>query len=137
MHPVAMRRRVASARVGGLSTLGLGGRPHLVPVCFALAGDEIVTMLDGKPKSTTALRRFDNVRANPEVSLLASHYEEDWSLLWWVRVDGDATVIDGPDAVQPFLEPLLEKYPQYRSRPPTGPAIVIRPTRWVGWSAAD
>lgn len=132
-----MRRRVASARVGELATITPDGRPHVVVVCFVLEPDRITTVVDQKPKTTTALRRLDNVRANPAVSLLVHHYEEDWSQLWWVRVDGEAEVVEAHDAVADLLPPLVEKYPQYRSRKPAGPAIVIRPARWVGWMAAE
>lgn len=131
-----MRRRVTAARVGQLATTTAGGRPHVVPVCFALDRDRIVSFVDRKPKTTPALRRLDNVRANPEVSLLAHHYEEDWQQLWWVRVDGTAVVVDDALAIGELLPRLVEKYPQYRSHPPPGPAIVLKPTRWVGWMAS-
>jgi PPOX class probable F420-dependent enzyme len=137
MEQAAMRRRVASARVGELATTRADGRPHVVVVCFALEPDRITTVVDQKPKTTTALRRLENIRANPAVSLLVHHYEEDWSQLWWVRVDGRAEVVDARDEVAALLPPLVEKYPQYRSRTPVGPAIVIRPSRWIGWMAAE
>ena len=45
-------------------------------------------MLDRKPKSTavTRLRRVRNILANPQVSLVVDHYEEDWHRLWYVLV---------------------------------------------------
>ena len=135
MDPAARRARLAAARVATLATLDGHGRPHLVPVCFAcLDDDRIVSVVDDKPKRTPALRRLDHVRAHPEVSLLAHHYEEDWSALWWVRVDGTARVLDAADAV--MLRALAAKYDPYVARPPAGPAIVITPTQWRSWSAA-
>ena len=101
---------------------------------FALVGETVWTAVDGKPKSTTALRRLDNVRAQPAVSLLVDHYADDWATLWWVRVDGVATVqdVDGsPDG----LEALSAKYPQYQESPPPGPVLRVDVTRWVSWSA--
>ena len=89
-----LRRRVASSPVARLATLRADGTPHIVPVCFALEGDRIVSVVDHKPKSTTSLRRLDNVRAHPAVSLLVDHYDDDWTRLWWVRVDGTAIVRD-------------------------------------------
>jgi PPOX class probable F420-dependent enzyme len=127
------RERVASARVGRLATVRPDGRPHLVPVCFALVGAEIVTVVDAKPKSTTALRRLDNVRAHPEAALLVDHYDDDWSTLWWVRVDGIARVED--DAA-PYVDALAAKYGQYAATPPTGPAILVTDLRFTGWSFA-
>jgi PPOX class probable F420-dependent enzyme len=68
--------------VARLATADTGGRPHVVPIVFAVEGDLVWTAVDHKPKRTRALRRLENVRANPRVSLLADHYEEDWSALW-------------------------------------------------------
>jgi len=132
-----MRRRVNQAHVGRLATIGVDGRPHLVPVCFATTGDVLVTAVDKKPKSTTALKRLDNARANPAVSLLVDHFEEDWTRLWWVRVDGQARVLEESAELDALLEPLHAKYRgHYGLRPPRGPAIVVDLQRWVGWSAS-
>ncbi len=129
-----MRHRLADARVATLGTVDGDGRPHLVPVCFAGTGDgRLVTAVDHKPKRTTALARLAHVRANPAVTLLVQHYEEDWDALWWVRVDGTAVVIDDPTAE--LLAPLVAKYAAYATRPPAGPAIVVTVERWRGWSA--
>jgi len=134
MDPAAWRARLAAARVATLGTLDAGGRPHLVPVCFACLDDgRIVSAVDDKPKRSTALRRLDHVRARPDVCLLAHHYEEDWAQLWWVRVDGTASVLDVAEPV--MLAALATKYAAYAERPPGGPAIVVTPTRWRGWRA--
>ena len=121
--------RLAAARVGRLATVTADGRPHVVPVCFALAGGRIYTAVDAKPKTTRALARLDNVRATGRASLLVDHYEEDWSRLWWVRVDGPAEVIESEAAV----DALAAKYAQYRSARPAGPVIAITPERWRSW----
>src|ERR671935_2729089 len=93
-----MRNRVAAARVARLATVDARGRPHLVPFCFVLDGEELLSAVDAKPKATQRLRRLENVRANPAVSVLVDHYEEDWSRLWWVRVDGRAEVVESGGA---------------------------------------
>jgi PPOX class probable F420-dependent enzyme len=122
-------QRLAQARVGRLATVTADGRPHVVPVCFALAGGRIYTAVDAKPKSTRALRRLENVRATGRASLLVDHYEEDWSRLWWVRVDGPAEVLESEVA----LDALAAKYAQYRGERPGGPVIAIAPERWRSW----
>jgi PPOX class probable F420-dependent enzyme len=121
--------RLGLARVGRLATVTAAGRPHVVPVCFALSGGRIFTAVDAKPKVTTELARLENVRATGRASLLVDHYEEDWSELWWVRVDGIAEVIRSESAI----DALAEKYEQYRTARPTGPVIAIEPERWRSW----
>jgi PPOX class probable F420-dependent enzyme len=130
------RGLLASARVARLATVGADTRPHLVPITFALDGDAILTAVDHKPKRTTRLRRLANIAANPRVSVLADHYEDDWSRLWWVRVDGTARVIEPQSREHAAaVGPLAERYEQYRERPPDGPAVVITASRWTGWRA--
>src|SRR3954462_4875423 len=112
-----MRVRVAEARVARLATVTHDGRPHVVPCCFALsctaAGDVLYSAVDGKPKSTIALRRLANLRANANASVLVDHYSDDWTTLWWVRVDGLGRVIDDSAERGSALTLLARKYPAY------------------------
>jgi PPOX class probable F420-dependent enzyme len=135
MDPSEMRERVRQARVGRLGTIDAEGRPHLVPICFALDGDTLYSAVDEKPKRTRRLKRLANIRRHPRVSVIVDHYEEDWSRLWWVRMDGKASVLDeGPEVERP-LALLREKYDQYRDQPPAGPVIALSIERWKGWHA--
>src|SRR5262245_7024480 len=113
-----MRALTAAARVGRLATVTPTGRPHIVPCCFALLDDTVVSAVDAKPKSTLALRRLDNLRANPAAALLVDHYDDDWAALWWVRLDGRAHVVDNNAARATALAALRDKYPQNREQPP-------------------
>lgn len=133
MTPAEARDRFAAARVARLATVDERGRPHLVPVVFALDGDTLFTVVDEKPKRTTELKRLANVRANPRVSLLADHYEEDWSKLWWARADGTARVLppDEPEAKR-AIDLLTARYPQQRA---IGSVLAVDLQRWSGWSA--
>ena len=135
LDPDDARSRFAGARVARLATAGGDGRPHLVPVVFALSGDEVLVAVDGKPKRHRRLRRIANIEANPAVSLLVDHYADDWSALWWVRADGTARVDDTADTLERARGLLGERYPQHRADPPDGPVIVTTVTRWSGWSA--
>ena len=103
---------------------------------FAAAGDTVYSAVDAKPKRGTALRRLANVAANPRVALLVDHYEDDWTALWWVRADGTGRVLDAasPEAAA-ALARLVERYHQYRERPPSGPVLAVDVSRWSGWSA--
>ena len=130
-----MRWRFASASVARLGTVRPDGRPHLVPVCFALDGDVVVSVVDDKPKRSTRLRRFDNVRANPAVSLLVDHYNDDWTQLWWVCVDGTARVLEAGTEHARAIDLLVAKYAQYGALRPAGSVLVIAVEAWRVWSA--
>jgi PPOX class probable F420-dependent enzyme len=130
------RRRFAHARSVRLATVSAEGQPHLVPVTFAVDQDMIYTAIDAKPKSTRLLRRLSNIRANPQVCLLADHYADDWSQLWWARADGTAAVVSDPAEMAVPVGLLTARYPQYEASPPPGPVIAVRVSRWRGWSAS-
>jgi PPOX class probable F420-dependent enzyme len=137
LNEEACRDLLAGSRVAVLATLTAAGRPHLVPVTFALLGSVIVIAVDQKPKRTTDLARLRNIAADERVAVLAQHYAEDWSALWWVRADGRARVLpDLADRAEPVRR-LAAKYPQYQDAPPAGPVISIDVERWTGWSHAD
>ena len=128
-----MRRRVGEARSGVLSTVTAEGRPHAVPCCFVLEGEVLYSAVDAKPKSTLALRRLDNLAANPAACLLVDRYDDDWSQLWWIRVDGTGRVLADGDERNRALDLLAAKYPQYRAIRPPGPAIALYITAWRAW----
>jgi PPOX class probable F420-dependent enzyme len=131
-----MRARVAGARVARLATTEAGAAPHLVPICYALEGDVLYSAVDEKPKRSKRLKRLANIRAHPGATVLVDHYEEDWTRLWWVRLRGEARVLEeGPERDR-ALALLAGKYDQYRAQPPTGPVIALDVTEWRGWSAA-
>ncbi|MFE2996422.1 TIGR03668 family PPOX class F420-dependent oxidoreductase [Nocardia sp. NPDC059246] len=130
--------RFRAARVARLATADATGVPHLVPVTFAVSPADspllVVIAIDNKPKTTTDLRRLRNIAANPRVSLLADHYDDDWTRLWWTRLDGIADILgDTVDRELP-LGWLIAKYPQYQADPPAGPIIRITVDSVRGWS---
>ncbi|HEY7151334.1 MAG TPA: TIGR03668 family PPOX class F420-dependent oxidoreductase [Solirubrobacterales bacterium] len=134
MRRAEARALFEPARVARLATADAEGRPHLVPICFALDGDRIVTAVDHKPKRTTGLRRLRNIEANPRASALVDAYEDDWTRLWWARADGAARAVDpGSPEHRRAVELLGERYHQYREQPPEGPAIVLSVSHWSGW----
>ena len=135
MLDAELRRRVETAPVARLATVDAAGRPRVVPCCFALDGDVAYSAVDHKPKRTSRLARLSDIEANPAVSLVVDHYEDDWSALWWVRLDGRARVVeDGPEWER-GVALLVAKYLQYRERPPAGPVIAITVERVRAWSA--
>jgi PPOX class probable F420-dependent enzyme len=150
--PVLDPRELAflvGARRAILATIDPHGHPRLVPVCFiveAIADERLrlLTPLDDKPKSTDdkrALARVRDIERQHQVSLLVEHWDEDWSKLGWLRLQGHATVLE-PDEVSlayPEAAQLLRaKYPQYATHKlESSPMILIDIERAVSWGAID
>ena len=130
-----MRSRLEEARVGRLATADAKGRPHVVPITFAVDANALYFAVDAKPKRSTDLKRLRNIAANPAVSVLVDHYEDDWERLWWVRVDGTARVVDGARAAGRAIDLLADRYSQYRRSRPAGPVVAVSVERMTGWSA--
>jgi len=106
-----------------------------VAVTFAVVDDALVHMVDDKPKTTLQLQRLRNIESNPWASLLVDHYTEDWAGLWWIRVDGVATIETSGGRWDTARSALAAKYDQYLERPPEGAAIFLamdRVTHWEG-----
>jgi PPOX class probable F420-dependent enzyme len=136
LDPNTALARARAARVARLGTPDPTGRPHLVPVTFALSpsGRTLVTAVDQKPKSTTDLRRLRNIAAENRVSVLADDYDEDWTRLWWVRLDGTAAVATTDTERAEAIAWLTAKYPQYRDNAPRGPVIRVEIRTVTGWA---
>jgi PPOX class probable F420-dependent enzyme len=132
--PPEVLARFAGARVARLATIGADG-PRLVPVTFAWHRGTAVWAVDqAKPKRHTRLRRLDDLAADPRVAMLADHYAEDWTRLWWVELQGTAATLEG-EAAAAALDALAGRYPAYRAERPPGPVVAVVPRRWAWWSA--
>jgi PPOX class probable F420-dependent enzyme len=135
------RARFAAGRVARLATLAPRRQPQLLPVAFAMGsgpeGDAITFAVDGKARSTSGLRRLQQLAANASVSLLVDHYEDDWSALWWVRADGEARVLEGGPTFRVAQSGLTAKYAAYDLAPPPGPLVVVDVKSWEWWEASD
>ena len=132
------RVRFTHSPIARLATVTPDGIPHLVPVVFAVGddgNDVVYTAVDAKPKTTQRLRRLANIESNPQASLLVDHYADDWTQLWWVRVDGVAAIHHDGEAMRTGYRLLRAKYPQYQSVPLNGPVITVTVGRWSSWHA--
>ncbi len=126
---------LVAERVAILGTNRPGGGPRLVPFTFAPIGElMIVSAVDAKPKKARKLARLVDIERDPQVTVLAHRYDDDWARLWWVRADGHATIHGDPP---PGAGALIDRYRQYREQSPPGPWIVITLTRLTGWRARD
>ncbi|HEY0830851.1 MAG TPA: TIGR03668 family PPOX class F420-dependent oxidoreductase [Candidatus Dormibacteraeota bacterium] len=136
MEEAEARRRLARSKVAHLATVSAEGRPHVVPIVFALDGDTLYFAVDAKPKKTARLARLKNIAENPAVSVLVDHFEDDWTKLWWVRADGTARIITDNPEVQRVIDRLAKRYHQYVTERPGGPVVAIHIARLTGWTGA-
>lgn len=146
MFSAAERAALAASRVGRLATADAEGRPHVVPVCYALARWDggpvrLVTPIDEKPKTAgpAELRRIRDIRANPRVAVVIDEYDEDWDRLWWVQVRGTAVVLD-PGAVghDEAVAALRDRYDQYAAHDlESRPVIAIAPGSVRSWGEVE
>lgn len=127
-------------RVGRLATADAASRPLVVPVCFAFEGDAVYTAVDDKPKRTRDLRRLRNIAENPNVSLVVDEWDEDWSRLRWVIVEGTAAVLTAGGEFTRAVDLLRAKYAQYRAMDlprDAGAVVCMRIARVLAWRAAS
>ena len=149
------RAFIGEARTATLGTIGRGGRPRLVPICFALGPDGtavpsgppiLYSPLDEKPKSTADpndLARVRDLRARPEATLLIERWSEDWTRIGWIRLECMADVLapagsrieDALAAERGLaISALRERYPQYAThRLEERPLLRFAVERVVAW----
>jgi len=129
-------------RVGRLATADAGAVPHVVPFCYARAGDCFYFVIDDKPKrrSGRGLKRMRNIAANPRVAFVIDDYDEDWSRLAYLLVRGDAEIVDTTTEYERVLDMLRRRYPQYRAMAlelRTHPMVRIEARTFHLWRATE
>jgi PPOX class probable F420-dependent enzyme len=115
----ATREFISGHRVARFATADAEGQTAVVPVCYAIDGENIYSPVDEKPKrvAPAQLKRVRNIQANPKVSLVIDDYSEDWSKLVYVLITGRGEVIAPEEGRQEHARAvalLREKYEQYR-----------------------
>lgn len=136
--PVSVAGFIAEGRVGRLGTADSSGQPLVLPICYAFDGESLFSAIDAKPKTQSGerLKRIRNIRDNAKVSVVIDHYDEDWTQLRYVIIQGQAQILtDGPDFSR-GADLLLDKYPQYRAMGldrGTGLMIKVKPARVTQW----
>jgi coenzyme F420-0:L-glutamate ligase / coenzyme F420-1:gamma-L-glutamate ligase len=112
-----VRDFLSVSRVAHLATATPRGEPHCVPLCFWFDHRHFYFIVDEKPKRSTGreLKRIRNIVENPRVALIIDHYEDKWSNLAYVMVQGVGQIVEDPEEYTLALRNLRDKYPQYRS----------------------
>ena len=131
------RDLLAECRIARLGTIAPDGRPRLVPVCYAVVGDDIAIAIDEKPKSTTELARVRDVRRDSRVTLLVDRYDDaDWNRLAWIRLEADGQVLERGASWPEAVAALRARYPQYLQMAiEDRPVLRLKVTRAVDWQA--
>jgi PPOX class probable F420-dependent enzyme len=132
--PGEIRERLEGARAGRLATVDARGRPHLVPICFALLGRTLYSAIDEKPKRREPAR-LRYLRRRPEAALCVDVYDDDWSRLAWVQLLGRVGVLDAAES-DAAMDALAAKYAPYRERRPPGPLLRLSVERALCWRAS-
>ncbi len=130
------RRFLDVHRVARLATADRAGRPHVVPICYALGEDSVYFTVDEKPKRNPAgaLKRISNIHENPFVAIVVDRYDEDWSQLGWVMIRGRAEVLESGDEHDDAQARLRARYRQLEGmRIERLPVIAIRIERALSW----
>ena len=129
-----------SCRVARFATADPSVQPHVVPICYALSNDTAYFTLDEKPKRSTdkPLKRIRNLQQNPHVAFVVDRYDEDWTQLGWVMVQGEAALLEGGKEHTNAQRLLKARYPQLEGMQSGDlPVIAIRIKRVVSWGKLD
>ena len=127
---------LTAQRVGRLASADAQGRPHVVPVCFAIDGANLYVTIDGKPKRAAArpLKRLRNIMANPALAFVADRYDDDWRQLGWVMLRGNAEILAEGQEHDHAQALLRDRYPQYRAMQLSElPVIALRIDAATSW----
>jgi PPOX class probable F420-dependent enzyme len=137
----AEREFIEAHRVARLATADSAGAPHVVPIVYALVGEDLYFVVDEKPKKTRrGLKRLRNIASNPRVAIVIDDYDEDWNRLAYLLIEGLAEEVDAPERFPAVIVALRRRYPQYERMDLSfgrNPLVRIRHHRLHLWSAGS
>ena len=135
---------INKAKVARLATVDIKCTPYLVPVVFVFDNDNDYYFIPINEKTKRSrpenLKRVRNIKENPNVVLLIDEYNEDWTKLYFIMIQGKASIIGGKKLGQDEIQ-LLEKahkllrnkYPQYQKIGIGEYIIMIIPQKVIVW----
>jgi PPOX class probable F420-dependent enzyme len=109
-----------------LATVSKDSRPHVVPVIYALDGENIVIAVDYGTK------KLKNLKQNKKVALVVDEYRPNHA----VMVEGDCEILERGKEYLRLLKILFDRFEYYRKNPwdeGESPILKIRPTKAVMW----
>jgi PPOX class probable F420-dependent enzyme len=136
--PAAVAGFISEGRVGRLGTADSAGQPLVLPICYAFDGQALFSAIDAKPKTRRGdtLKRIRNIRENAKVSVVIDRYEEDWTRLRYVIIQGEARLLTAGADFSRAADLLIAKYPQYRAmglERDAGLMIKVEPAKVTHW----
>jgi PPOX class probable F420-dependent enzyme len=109
-----------------MATASKDGRPHVVPVVYAVDGEDIIIAVDYHTK------KLKNLRENPKVALVVDEYRPNGGLM----VEGDCEIFERGKEYLRLLQVLFDRFTFYRREPwgeGESPILKVRPTKAVMW----
>jgi PPOX class probable F420-dependent enzyme len=114
----------------------------LISVVFVYDNDYYFIPIDQKSKRSKPenLKRVKNIQQNPNVALLIDEYNEDWRKLYFIMIQGKASIIGGKELeqneqvlLQKAHKMLSGKYVQYQEIGIGHYIIMIVPQKVITW----
>jgi PPOX class probable F420-dependent enzyme len=133
---------IDKARVARLATVDSECKPHLIPVVFVFDNYNYFIPIDEKTKRSRPekLKRAKNIQQNSNVTLLIDDYNENWRKLYFIMIQGKASIIGGKKLEQNELlllekahKLLSDKYLQYQKIGIGEYVIMIIPQNVITW----
>jgi nitroimidazol reductase NimA-like FMN-containing flavoprotein (pyridoxamine 5'-phosphate oxidase superfamily) len=109
-----------------LATASKEAMPHVVPVIYALDGENLVIAIDYKTK------KLKNLIENPRVALIVDEYHPNRGLM----VQGDCEIHERGKEYLRLLQILFDRFVFYRKNPwgeGESPILKVLPTKAVSW----
>jgi len=109
-----------------LATASKGAEPHVVPVIYALDGEDILIAIDYGTK------KLGNLRQNKRVALVVDDYHPNHA----VMVEGDCEILERGKEYLRLLQVLFDRFETYRKHPwgeGESPILKVKPTKAVMW----
>jgi PPOX class probable F420-dependent enzyme len=109
-----------------LATASKDAKPHVVPVIYALDGENIIVAIDYKTK------KLRNLRENPRAALVVDEYRPNHALM----VEGECEILERGKEYLRLLHILFDKFAYYRNNPwgeGESPILKMKPTKAVSW----
>ncbi|MDG7008604.1 MAG: pyridoxamine 5'-phosphate oxidase family protein [Nitrososphaerota archaeon] len=109
-----------------LATASKDAKPHVVPVIYALDGEDLIIAVDYGTK------KLKNLRENESVALVVDEFHPNRA----VAIEGTCEILERGKEYLRLLQVLFDRFETYRRNPwgeGESPILKIVPTKAVSW----